>query len=469
MKFSKQLIILTTLIAAATIPVIANATNGYFLIGFGSKSRAMGGTGVANNTGGMAAAFNPATMIDSGNEFDIGAEFFIPPRSVTHQSSILGYTDERSNHDIFLIPSMGATYQLNSDLAVGFAFIGAGLKTEYDQSSDNSSCNQVNAGQVPGFAPGNCPPTFYNPNISVQPAPEAGVELVQMQIVPSIAYKVNKNHTLGASVVIGAQFFRAEGLEAFEDLGFTSSPGFLTGKNWDHSFGGGYRLGWLMRTDDGKLRIGLNYSSRVWMDEFEQYKNLFAEQGDFDIPENFAVGLSYDFTPSWTMALDIQRINWSDVKSVGNPGPATDAANVNAGNLFGLCPVDPTPCLLGGSKGLGFGWQSRNVYKIGVDWQYNEKINLRVGWNYGKSPIPETEVLFNMLAPATPEHHLTFGGGYLFTENVSLDANVMIAFINTIKGPTAFSPTGGPVAPGSTNASIAMGQYSLGATLGIKF
>ena len=74
-----------------------------------------------------------------------------------------------------------------------------------------------------------------------------------------------------------------------------------------------------------------------------------------------------------------------------------------------------------------------------------------------------------MLAPATPEHHLTFGGGYAFTEDVTLDANVMIAFVNTIKGPTAFSPTGGPVAPGSTNASIAMGQYSFGATLGIKF
>ena len=87
--------------------------------------------------------------------------------------------------------------------------------------------------------------------------------------------------------------------------------------------------------------------------------------------------------------------------------------------------------------------------------------------NYGESPIPETEVLFNMLAPATPEHHLTFGGGYYFTDNVVLDANVMIAFLNTIRGPTAFAP-GGAVVEGS-NASIAMKQYSIGATLGIKF
>ena len=97
------------------------------------------------------------------------------------------------------------------------------------------------------------------------------------------------------------------------------------------------------------------------------------------------------------------------------------------------------------TNGLGFGWTDQTIYKIGVDWTINEKWNARAGWNYGKSPIPEDQVLFNMLAPATPEHHLTFGGGYFFTEDVTLDANVMIAFVNTIKGPTAFGPGGAPV------------------------
>jgi len=467
MKFSKQIIILTTLFVCATVPVISNATNGYFLIGFGAKSRSMGGTGVAINTGGMAAAFNPATMIESGTRFDLGAEIFIPPRSVTNESSVLGYTDEQSNQDLFLIPSMGGTLQISETMTAGFAFIGAGLKTEYNQTANSDSCKRVNAGQVPGFT--NCPPTFFDPAISVKPSTETGVELLQMQFVPSIAIKVHKNHTFGASLVFAAQFFRAEGLTAFEDLGFTSSPGNLSDMGWEHVFGNGYRLGWLGNFMDERLKVGVNYSSRVWMQKFQRYQNLFAEQGDFDIPENYAVGVSFDFTPSWTVALDVQRIKYSDVASIGNPGPATDAENVLAGNLFALCPNDPTPCLLGGQKGLGFGWTDMTVYKIGVDWAFNEQWNFRAGYNYGKSPIPETEVLFNMLAPATPEQHFTFGAGYFFTEDVTLDANVMIVPVNTIKGPTAFSPTGGPVAPGSSNASIAMGQYSFGATLGVKF
>lgn len=465
MKLSKIAISIVTTASLAAIPSLSYATNGYFLIGFGSKSRAMGGTGVAGTEDGMAAAFNPAGMIDSGNEFDLGAEFFIPPRAVTHNSEILGYTDERSNHDLFLIPSMGGTYQYNDKMALGFAFIGAGLKTEYNQTVNSDSCNKVNNGQVPGYT--NCPPTFYDPNLTNQPATEAGVELIQMQIIPSVAYAVNKNHTIGASLVIGLQYFRAEGLEAFDDLGFTASPGFLTGMGWEHAFGGGYRLGWLGKFKDDRIRVGVNYSSRVWMDKFERYKNLFAEQGDFDIPENYSVGIAVDVTPDWTVAFDIQQINYSDVRSVGNPGPDVNAPTT--GNLFPLCPdvTNNQSCKLGGADGLGFGWDDQTVYKIGVDWQVTEKWNARAGWNYAKSPIANDQVLFNMLAPATPEHHLTFGGGYAFTENLTVDGNVMIAFVNTIKGPTPFGPGGAQVQ--GSNASIAMGQYSIGATMKLKF
>ena len=467
MRFSKKITILSTLLVGMTVPLIANATNGYFLIGYGAKSRGMGGAGVAYNTGGMAAAFNPATMIESDNEFDIGGEFFMPPRAVTHESGVLGYTDERSNEDLFLIPSMGATYKWNDKMTIGFAFIGAGLKTEYNQTANSESCKKVNAGAIPGY--NQCPPTFYNPNITVVPDTETGVQLLQMQFLPSIAYRVHKNHTLGFTLVMAGQFFRAEGLQAFEDLGFTRERGNFSSNSFDQSFGAGIRLGWLGEFVDGRLRVGVNYSSRTYMQKFDAYRNLFAEQGDFDIPENYSLGLAFDITPAVTMAFDVQQVKYSDIASIANPGPAADPQSVAAGHLFDLCPpgTDPEPCKLGGDKGLGFGWTDQTIYKIGVDWAMNNKVNLRAGWNYGKSPIPEDQVLFNMLAPATPEHHFTIGGGYMFTPTMSLDGNFMIAFNNTIKGPTAFGP-GGSAVQGS-NASIAMGQYSLGATFNWKF
>ena len=148
------------------------------------------------------------------------------------------------------------------------------------------------------------------------------------------------------------------------------------------------------------------------------YNNLFAEQGDFDIPENYALGVAYDFTPAVTVAFDVQQINYSDVRSVGNPGP--DASNPSS--FFSLCEGLPNadPCKLGGPLGLGFGWEDQTIYKIGANWVLNEKWDLRAGWNYGKVPIPEEEVLFNMLAPATPEHHFTIGAGWAIARAGSL-------------------------------------------------
>ncbi len=463
MKFSIKLTVLSAVVTSLALPYTAHATNGAWLIGFGAKSRSMGGTGVADNRGGLAAAFNPATMVDSGNRFDIGADLFMPPRKVKHESGVLGFTEEESNNNLFVIPNMGGTYDWNEKVTVGFAFIGAGLQTEYNQTVNSDSCKKVNAGAAPGF--NSCPPTFFNAFNSAA-GPEAGVELIQMQALPSIAYKINDKHSIGATFVMAASFFRAEGLQDFEQLGFTTAKGDFTSGSWDHAFGAGIRFGWLGKfAKNDKLKLGVNYSSRVYMQKLDAYKNLFAEQGGFDIPESYAAGIAYDFTPAVTVTFDIQRINWSDVKSIGNPGP--NAADPT--NLLPLCPpgTDQTSCLLGGDNGLGFGWRNQTVYKIGADWSINEKWNARAGWNYAKTPIPDDQVLFNMLAPATPEHHLTLGVGYEINDTFVVDGSFVYAFSNPVNGPTAFGP-GGAIVEGS-NASIDMTQLSIGGALGIRF
>jgi long-chain fatty acid transport protein len=114
---------------------------------------------------------------------------------------------------------------------------------------------------------------------------------------------------------------------------------------------------------------------------------------------------------------------------------------------------------------MGFGWKNQTAYKLGFDYRYRKDLVLRAGYNYGKTPIPEDQVLFNMLAPATVEKHVTFG----FTKDLDKDSDFsftfMHAFENTIRGPTKF-PT-----PGSTgnNAALTMSQTSLSFAYGLKF
>ena len=445
MKLLPRKALTAAIIAGIAFPMSASATNGYFLIGFGAKSRSMGGVGVAYAQDALAAASNPAGMADinmNTMRIDVGGELFNPPRAVVHESATLP-ANLKSGMNLFLIPNMGGAYKFNRTITVGMAVVGAGLGTRYE-----ASCPQ----RTNSFFNFNCNSTSNT----------TGVMLMQMQMLPSVAYRINKRNTLGVSLAIGVQTFRAYGLQAFEDpasggLGFSSGKANLTNMGNDWSYGAGLRLGGLHKFLEDRLTFGWNYSSRVYMTRFKKYQNLFAEHGGFDIPENYAIGLAYKINKKLTVAGDIQQINFSKVKSVGNPGP--NPANPN--QFF-----PPGIGVLGLNNGLGFGWTNQTVYKLGFNYDYDDTWSFRAGVNYGKSPIPKSQVLFNMLAPATVEKHLTFGASYRPSQNIEWSVNYMHAFENVIKGPTAFGPTGAPVV--GENAAISMKQNSLGVSFAYK-
>ncbi|MBI5461484.1 MAG: outer membrane protein transport protein [Gammaproteobacteria bacterium] len=450
--------------AGIAFPMSAFATNGYFLEGFGAKSRGMGGVGVAYGTDALAAAANPATMADvemNTMRIDVGGEFFNPPRAMRHDSAALGNTAEKSGSNLFLIPSMGGIYKFNRKITVGMAAIGAGFNTRYDQTvRDANGVDICNDGD-----PGTNGSKFYNFNCNAD-SNTVGMQLMQMQMLPSVAYKINKQHTIGASMAIAIQTFRAYGFGAFESLGFAGSTENVSGEGNDWSYGGGARLGWLSSFDKGRFKVGLNYASRVYMKPFEKYNNLFAEDGDFDIPSHYAIGIAYKVDPKWTVAADVQRINYGEIESVSNPGPNV----VDINDLNPQCPGADTPeCLLGGDKGMGMGWESMTVYKLGLNYDYNTEWSFRGGVNYGKAPIPEDQVLFNLVAPATTEKHFMLGASYRPSPNVEWSFNYVHAFKNTIKGPTAFPPAGNAgQAVAGENGAISMYINTLGVSFAYK-
>lgn len=461
MNVTKKHLIASAVIAALATPMVAQATNGYFMIGYGAKSRAMGGVGVARGQDGLAAAFNPATMSDVADtltednnwRFDIGGDLFKPNAAVFHDSNgLLTPTpvDQElgapstgfSQNGYYMLPAIGFVRKIDDQLSLGFAMVGNGAAALYDQTlpaGDNS----------------------YFFNFNGLGGPKLEIRLMNLQMLPSIAYKIDDQHTVGATLVISASLFEANGLLAFEELGFGSTAGNLSNMGTDVSYGGGIRLGWKGKFLEDKLHIGVNYSSRTYMQEFDKYQNLFAEQGDFDIPSNYAIGLAYDFTPEITGYLDIQQINFSEIASVGNLGP-----NITGG----FFPCGDINCgALGKNDGLGFGWEDQTVIKLGASWQLNKELTLRAGYNHADNQIQDDQVLFNMLAPAIVEDHITLGASYIFSPTMELSVSYVHAFENTITGPTAFQPNGVDPNDPVDNAALAMEQNSIGATLGIKF
>ncbi len=244
---------------------------------------------------------------------------------------------------------------------------------------------------------------------------------------------MNETFDLGVSFVYHYQLFEAKGINNF--AGFSLDPTRISNEGADSTSGIGIQLGATARVSD-RVSIAFSYSPKTDMSEFDDYAGLFAEEGDFDLPANFTLGAKFT-VGDYKILSDIQVIEYSGVNSLGN-GIAT-LTGTPANDCTPGAPANGDGCL-GGSNGAGFGWEDMTILKFGVERALANGHRVQFGFSAGDQPIPEEEVLFNILAPAVIENHLTFG--YDMTENgKGMQFSFMYAFSNSIEGESPFDPS----------------------------
>jgi len=417
-------------LGAALLP--AHATNGYFPHGFGIKAKGMGGAGIALAQDAFAGANNPAQAAFAGNRMEVGLELFMPDREMSRSFGGMEITSAVSDKKAFLVPEFGYNVALSNKLGLGITVFGnGGMNTTYPGGT--TDCSSLLAG---ASASAN----------ALCGMGTLGVDLMQLTIAPTVAYKLSDAHAFGLSPLFVYQQFKASGLQAFQMLpGASTDPANLTNNGRDSSTGIGIRLGYLGKLSD-QVSIGASYSPKISMSRFDDYAGLFADDGKFDIPENYGLGVAFQATPSLQVALDYNRINYSKVPSIGNP------AGFN----------------MGAPDGGGFGWKDVSVVKLGVQWQMNQKTTLRFGVNKGTNPVTSVNVTPNILAPGVMKTHITFGGTYAMSPMSELSWHFMHAPRVAVTGPSLFNgllPTGSPL----VQETVSMRQNSIGIQWGMKF
>ena len=410
----------------------ALATNGYFPHGYGMKSQGMGGASTALAQDSYGGANNPASMVWVGSRLDVGAAWFSPVRDAERSGAMMPSLNGKvsSDREHFLIPELGYNRMLGKDMSLGVTVYGnGGMNTSYPQG--NFNCGGGPANMLCGGG-------------------SLGVDLMQLVVAPTLAVKLADRHAVGASLLLAYQRFKAEGLQAFDNAPgfppFTGAPGSVTNRGYDSATGIGVRLGYQGRLSD-MVTVGLAYSPKINMGRFDKYKGLFAGAGDFDVPSNWSAGIAIAATPTVTLALDLQRINYSDVASVGHAS----------------LPTAP----LGAANGPGFGWRDIDVFKIGVVWRMSDQLTLRAGYNRGDNPIRAADVTFNILAPGVMTQHYTLGMSYTLSPKSEFNASLAVAPRQTVTGSSLFNMMMGPGAGG--NETIGMRQTSIGAGWSMQF
>ncbi len=425
------------------LPFVAGsalATNGYFTHGLGVKNKAMAGAGTANPEEAMSIANNPAASVQLGDTFQVGMAIFSPRREYSASSSMangnggaftLAEGTVSSDSNYFPIPYVALSRKINDTSAWGFAAYGrGGMNTNYETGGA-----AIFDPDGPGAAP-----------VMIMPGPfgagEAGVDLSQLFTEFNYSWKKN-SLSIGVAAVLSAQIFEAKGIATFTPYtkdfaasGGTAMPTTLSNNGYDLSWGYGAKVG-LLWTVNPQLQLGLAYQSKISMDEFGDYKNLFAQGGGFDIPESMRFAVSYQFSPLLALHYDLESTQFDQVPSVGNP-----LANIYSCPTAGMGGMAVENCL-GGSNGAGFGWDSVTVHKFGLAWQSttNSSLTWRAGISMGDNPVKPENALFNILAPGVIKQHITAGVDYQLDNGRELSLAVMYAPEESLEGSNAFDPT----------------------------
>ena len=431
----------------------AMATNGYFTHGVGTESKGMAGTGIGSDAanGPIITASNPALSVFASDSWEVGIGIFSPMRDYKASSSLAGgqvingvptFTVGQgrfsSSSEWFPIPYVAKNWRFDNDKVLGLAFYGrGGMNTDWDSSSASATSLA-------------CDPTGTAPQTGPGPfcAGDAGVDLSQAFLALTYSGKVGDDFSWGFGPLFAAQVFEATGVASF--AGFTKTfaecfvlgapgscdprPTSLSDNGHDTSTGIGF-TGGLWWTMGDAVSAGVSYQSKISMSEFDDYSDLFAEDGGFDIPPSVKVGFSFKGLQGARFNFDIEHTQFSEAKSVGNP-----MVNLVSCPTAGLGGADFESCL-GGSNGGGFGWQDMTTYKFGMEWAGSSNTMWRFGYSYGEQPIQEEDVLFNILAPGVMEQHFTFGMTRSRSNGGAWNLSIMYAPESTVKGLSLFDPT----------------------------
>lgn len=444
-------ILLPVACAATFQPSCAIATEGYFQYGYGARQKALAGSGVADSRDATAAALNPAGLVDVEDQMNIAASLFRPLRGFvgSGEPGLTPNGDVDSRWNYFLIPNLAWSRRLPDsplvDVMALTVYANGGLNTDYPATAGSPTCQMLSALPTALGGPiGKGDGVFCNS--------KAESNLNQAFLSLALAKRFG-SVSVGIAPILALQTIEFKGLQLFEP--FSVAPADVSNKGMDVSVGSGVRAGIEIKATE-HIRFGIAGNSRIWTTNFNAYRGLLADGGNFDIPPSLQAGIAVDVLPRLTLMADYKRIWYSAVESIHNPSTNILTAGVNPANL------------LGGPDGPGFGWDDINIVKFGAEWRASQRLTLRSGFAYNEGPFSSRDVEVNILAPGIVRRHFTAGLNYELSDSWDLELAGFYSPRETVAGSELAIPAPPLGAIGNPNHNIEIqgqgGEVTLGFT-----
>ncbi|NJD35220.1 MAG: aromatic hydrocarbon degradation protein [Betaproteobacteria bacterium] len=244
----------------------------------------------------------------------------------------------------------------------------------------------------------------------------------QININPSVAYKLNDMVSLGA----GLNFAHNEiefkfGVPVQSPTPAVGAPAGTFVKVEGDDWATGYNLGAMFQLSPN-TRLGLTYRSKTKFDlEGEQKVSATGAtltalgvvnqdvKASIDMPDSASLAISHQYN-RWQFLADYTWTGWSSIDNVA-------LKNKDTGRLI---------------KTLSYNFQDTYRVGLGVSYQYNEQVKTRFGTAYDKSPV-KSAAYRTMTLPDSDRTWLSFGINYALSKASSLDFGYSHIFFKTAR------------------------------------
>jgi len=443
------------------------ATNGVNMIGTGTVSRSMGGTGVAFFSDGSGALGKNVALIADVKDSELHLDVTYFNASVSNSATDNMFLNTSAANPIYptyspdgtsenhldtnFIPTVSYVSKIDDTWSWGATMMGAaGMGVDYNGEPNNA-----------------------------QRRMKSGMML--MKIIPGVSYRTG-NTTFGFAPVLGLGSMSINYDEAQTDSTGYRNPDQSTRSGLFGTNIGGDSLvpafGWQAGMDikvTEKLRIGTTYQSSLTY-KYKDVANFkqFGPHGMVNMMNDFSGGtlnggdtvgdaITGLFGPGATTDF---LTNLLQPILDGTVADSLEATNPN--NLDDLTMEQPWEAAIGFGYELtdqvtvtgdyryiawgqaegykDFGWENQSVFAMGFEFRPNKQFRFRGGYNYADSPLKNesgeigsllTDLqgsyvfdqaisMLNMVGfPAIATTHFTLGAGYDFTENLTVDGAFM--------------------------------------------
>lgn len=140
------------------------------------------------------------------------------------------------------------------------------------------------------------------------------------------------------------------------------------------------------------IAFDAGYQSRISMDDFANYRGVYSQPANLDIPARASMGLAFRAGSKSWLNVSVERVLYSDVGAF---------ASRNLPGRF--------LSLLGDTTSPSFAWDDLTVYSVGWNWANNKGTSWYIDFSSRTQPSPNSRILSQAIDADLANNAMTIG------------------------------------------------------------